>query len=140
MRQQGVPNGFDQAGEKSQPGARATGQSARNVSCTVGGLARRSRSGLGLAVQSVMFVINDRIAVDEGEFQWSFVRSGGPGGQNVNKVASKAVLRWDVAGSPSLPPEVKARLRTLQRRRITKVGELVLSSQRYRDQERNKAD
>jgi ribosome-associated protein len=55
-------------------------------------------------------------------------------------VASKAVLRWDLAGSPSLPEDVKARLRTQQRRRITGEGELVLNSQRYRDQERNRQD
>jgi ribosome-associated protein len=87
-----------------------------------------------------MLAINERIQVSEAEFRWSFVRSGGPGGQNVNKVASKAVLRWDVAESPSLPEDVKARLRTQQRRRITAEGELVLSSQRYRDQERNRQD
>src|SRR5262249_1196180 len=62
------------------------------------------------------------------------------GGQNVNKVASKAVLRWDVAESPSLPEDVKARLRTQQRRRITAEGELGLRSQRDRDQERNRQD
>src|SRR2546422_2368301 len=90
--------------------------------------ARRSRGTLEL------FRIPDR------ELQWSFVRSSGPGGQNVNKVASKAVLRWDLAGSPSVPAEVKARLRTLQRRRITGDGELLLTSQRFRDQERNRLD
>lgn len=84
--------------------------------------------------------INDRLEIPESEFQWSFVRSGGPGGQNVNKVASKAVLRWDLAGSPSLPVDIKAKLQTLERRRITKDGELVLSSQRYRDQDRNRQD
>lgn len=78
--------------------------------------------------------------IPEEELQWTYVRSGGPGGQNVNKVASKAVLRWDLAGSPSVPEEVKARLRTLQRRRITGEGELVLSSQRFRDQDRNRQD
>ena len=87
-----------------------------------------------------MLQVNDRISIPDEEFLWSFVRSSGPGGQNVNKVASKAVLRWDVANSPSVPEPVKARLRTLQRRRITAEGELVLSSQRYRDQERNRQD
>ncbi|HLN28022.1 MAG TPA: alternative ribosome rescue aminoacyl-tRNA hydrolase ArfB [Gemmataceae bacterium] len=80
------------------------------------------------------------IRIPETEFHWTYVRSGGPGGQNVNKVASKAVLRWDVAGSPSLPPEVKQRLQAQQRGRITVGGELILSSQRYRDQERNRQD
>src|SRR5438045_1256353 len=87
-----------------------------------------------------MLEINDRVHIPDSEFEWSFVRSSGPGGQNVNKVASKPVLRWNVAASPSLPEEVKARLRTLQRRRFTAEGELVLSSQRYRDQGRNVED
>ncbi len=87
-----------------------------------------------------MLEITETIRIPEEEFNWSFVRSGGPGGQNVNKVASKAVLRWDVAGSPSLPDDVKARFRAQQHRRITGEGELVVSSQRYRDQDRNRQD
>ncbi len=78
--------------------------------------------------------------IPEQELEWSFVRSGGPGGQNVNKVASKAVLRWDVRRSTSLPAEVKERLQTQQAGRITTEGILILSSQRYRDQERNRLD
>src|SRR5437879_9798354 len=87
-----------------------------------------------------MFEITAQLRIPDGELQWSFVRSGGPGGQNVNKVASKAVLRWNLAASPSLPEHVKLRLKTLQRRRVTGEGELVLTSQRYRDQERNRED
>jgi ribosome-associated protein len=87
-----------------------------------------------------MLEINATIAIHEDEFEWSFVRSGGPGGQNVNKVASKAVLRWNVATSPSLPDEVRTRLQAHQRRKITVEGDIVLTSQRYRDQERNKQD
>src|SRR5262245_36920907 len=87
-----------------------------------------------------MLAVNERIRIPDDEFVWSFVRSGGPGGQNVNKVASKAVLHWDLAASPSVPEPVKARLRTLQRRRVTKEGLLVLSSQRFRDQEKNRQD
>ena len=87
-----------------------------------------------------MLAINDTIHVPDSEFQWSFVRAGGPGGQNVNKVASKAVLRWNLEGSASLPADVKARLRTQQRKRITSAGELVLNSQRFRDQDRNRQD
>jgi len=83
-----------------------------------------------------MLEISDQIRIPFNEFQWSFVRSGGPGGQNVNKVASKAVLRWDALRSPSLPEDVKARLLVQQKHRLTKLGELVLTSQRYRDQER----
>jgi ribosome-associated protein len=80
------------------------------------------------------------IEIPESELTWTFVRSGGPGGQNVNKVASKAVLRWNLAASPSLPAEVKARLRVKYPSRITGQGELILTSQRYRDQERNRED
>ncbi len=87
-----------------------------------------------------MLEVTDRIHIPESEFEWTFVRSGGPGGQNVNKVASKAVLRWHLAASLSVPEDVKARLRTLQRRRVTGEGDLVLSSQRYRDQGRNIED
>src|SRR3989440_4040336 len=89
---------------------------------------------------SAMLEINNWLRIPATEFQWTFVRAGGPGGQNVNKVASKAVLRWDLAGSPSVPDDVKARLRTQQRRRINAAGEFLLSSQRYRDQGRNVED
>jgi ribosome-associated protein len=87
-----------------------------------------------------MIRISPQIQIPETELQWSFVRSSGPGGQNVNKVASKAVLRWDVLRSAGLPPDVKDRLQAQQRRRITNVGELILTSQRYRDQDRNRED
>src|SRR5690349_5068701 len=87
-----------------------------------------------------MLEVNDQIRIPDDELQWSFVRAGGPGGQNVNKVASKAVLRWDLAGSASVPAHVKDRLRTQQRRRLTSGGELVLNSQRFRDQEKNRQD
>lgn len=87
-----------------------------------------------------MLEITRHLHVPETEFTWSFVRAGGPGGQNVNKVASKAVLRWDVAASPSLPEAVKARLRASHPSRFTNEGELVLTSQRFRDQERNRQD
>jgi ribosome-associated protein len=80
------------------------------------------------------------IRIPESELAWSFVRSGGPGGQNVNKVASKAVLRWNLTASPSLPEEVKGRFQALNKRRITAEGELVITSQRFRDQERNRQD
>ncbi len=69
-----------------------------------------------------------------------FVRSGGPGGQNVNKVASKAVLRWSLAADAHLPPEVAERFRRLFGSRITAAGDVVISSQRSRDAPRNAAD
>ena len=87
-----------------------------------------------------MLEINERLRIPEEEFSWSFVRSGGPGGQNVNKVASKAVLRWNVVASPSVPDDIKARLQQQQRSRITSEGDLLFTSQRYRDQERNRLD
>lgn len=87
-----------------------------------------------------MLEVTRSIQIPDDEFHWSFVRSGGPGGQNVNKVASKAVLRWDLAASPSVPDDVKARLRVQQPSRLTVEGEFVLSSQRYRDQGRNVED
>ena len=87
-----------------------------------------------------MFEITPQLRIPDGELQWSFVRSSGPGGQNVNKVASKAVLRRNLAGSASLPDPVKARFRAQQRNRITADGDLIVTSQRFRDQERNKED
>src|SRR5262245_37529579 len=87
-----------------------------------------------------MLHVNHQLRIPDDEFRWSFVRAGGPGGQNVNKVASKAVLRWHVASSASLPADVKERLRAQQHRRVTTEGDLILTSQRYRDQERNKQD
>ncbi len=87
-----------------------------------------------------MLTINPRVRIALSEFSFTFVRSSGPGGQNVNKVASKAVLRWDVAASASLPDDVRQRFLEQYARRITNEGELVLSSQRYRDQGRNVAD
>ena len=82
--------------------------------------------------------ITGTIVVPEEELRFTFARSGGPGGQNVNKVSSKAVLRWSLAANSSVPAEIKARLRTLQRGRITVGDEIVIQSQEYRDQERNR--
>jgi len=87
-----------------------------------------------------MLQVNERIEIADGELVWKFVRSGGPGGQNVNKVASKAVLFWDMAASPNVPADVKQRLTSRHRRLVTKEGGLVLTSQKYRDQDRNRDD
>jgi ribosome-associated protein len=87
-----------------------------------------------------MLEVTSAIRIPLDEFTWSFARSGGPGGQNVNKVASKAVLRWDFARSPSLPEDVKARFRDRFPSRLTTDGELVLSSELTRDQGRNRDD
>ena len=87
-----------------------------------------------------MIDVNAHIQIADEEISWSFARSGGPGGQNVNKVSSKAVLRWNVNASPNLPPDVKARLYELYGGQITTEGDLVITSQRYRDQPRNRED
>jgi ribosome-associated protein len=87
-----------------------------------------------------MLEITKSIRIPATEFEWAFVRAAGPGGQNVNKVASKAVLRWNVATSRSLPEDVRGRLQAQQRWKMTLAGDLIVTSQRYRDQERNKED
>ncbi len=85
-------------------------------------------------------VIEPGIRIPEDEFQFSYVRSAGPGGQNVNKVNTKAVFRWQAATSPSLPEQVRQRFLAKFANRLTTGGELVVTSQRFRDQNRNKAD
>jgi ribosome-associated protein len=87
-----------------------------------------------------MIAITPSLALDESEIQLEFVRAAGPGGQNVNKVATAVQLRFDVRGSPSLPAEVKARLVKLAGRRVSEDGVLVITARRYRSQERNRAD
>lgn len=79
-------------------------------------------------------------AVPDAELSWSYVRSGGPGGQNVNKVASKVELRWKVAESEALAEPVRRRLIEQQKNRINADGELVLTSEKTRDQLRNRED
>src|SRR3979409_374090 len=84
--------------------------------------------------------VTHTIAIDDDELDEQFVRASGPGGQNVNKVSSAVQLRFDLAGSPSLPPEVKQRAAGLAGRRLTREGVLVIIAQRFRTQERNRAD
>jgi ribosome-associated protein len=87
-----------------------------------------------------MIRITDTIALADWELTETFVRASGPGGQNVNKVATAVELRFDAKNSPSLPEGVKARLLKLAGARATKAGEIVLSARRFRTQERNRAD
>ena len=87
-----------------------------------------------------MFVVTGQLQIPLSEFEITFVRSGGPGGQNVNKVNSKAVLRWVAGRSPSLPEAVRERFLQEYGNRLTAEGELLVTSQRYRDAPRNSRD
>ena len=87
-----------------------------------------------------MLVINQSLSVPLSELNFSFSRSSGPGGQNVNKVNTKATVHWNVSKNHSLPEPVKARFTEKYHQRINSEGQLVLSSQRFRDQGRNVAD
>ena len=87
-----------------------------------------------------MLVVNSRLKIPLREFRFSYARSSGPGGQNVNKLNTKATLRWPVLQSPSLPEEICTRLMARYRRRVTSAGELLITSQRFRDAGRNVAD
>ena len=87
-----------------------------------------------------MLEITDQIRIPLSEFEFVFSRASGPGGQNVNKVSSRVQLRWPISDSPALPQDVADRFLRLNRRRINTDGVFQISSQRYRDQPRNKAD
>lgn len=87
-----------------------------------------------------MHRLTETIAIDDNELEESFVRSSGPGGQNVNKVSSAVQLRFDVRRSPSLPNDVAVRLMRLAGSKLTKDGVIVIVAQSHRDQTRNRAD
>lgn len=87
-----------------------------------------------------MLRITPRLSIPDDELSERFVRSAGPGGQNVNKVATAVELRFDVLNSPSLPETVRLRLLARRDRRLNDRGVLVISAQRYRSQDRNRED
>ena len=87
-----------------------------------------------------MIYITSHISIDEREVQQEFIRSSGPGGQNVNKVATAVKLRFDVMNSRSLPDDVRRRLIRLAGRRMTEDGVLIIDARRFRTQERNRQD
>ncbi len=87
-----------------------------------------------------MIVITQSLSIEESEIEEKFVRASGPGGQNVNKVATAIQLRFDVEHSPSLPEAVRARLRRLAGNRLSADGVLTIEASRFRTQEQNRED
>ncbi len=87
-----------------------------------------------------MIEVRPGLAIEEAEIEESFIRSSGPGGQNVNKVASAVQIRFDAAGSPNLPEPVKARLKAIAGTRMTKDGVIVITARSARDQARNRIE
>jgi ribosome-associated protein len=87
-----------------------------------------------------MIKITDKVSINENELEEQFIRSSGPGGQNVNRVATAVQLRFDAANSPNLPSDVRDRLLRIAGKRATEEGILIIEARRYRSQEKNRKD
>ncbi len=93
-----------------------------------------------MSTDETHLTITSRLRIPLREFRWSVARSSGPGGQNVNKVNSKVILRWSPRETASLPPDVLARFLTKFGSRLTDDGELIVTSEKSRDQPKNRQD
>ena len=86
-----------------------------------------------------MIQVSPRVTILDDELHWTFSRSSGPGGQNVNKVNSKATLHWNIAASKAIPDDVRERFLAAYSSRLTTKGDIVIASQEFRDQPKNVA-
>jgi ribosome-associated protein len=87
-----------------------------------------------------MYIVTPTLQIDESELQFEYIRASGPGGQNVNKVATAVQMRFNIANSPSLASDVKGRLIRLAGKRVNADGVLIIEARRFRTQEANRED